>query len=64
MAPNTPSAKITLSYPIYGADFDPLNPSFLMVGGGGGESKSGVGNKIVRILRLNFLYWLTKDRHF
>lgn len=49
MAPPIPSAKVTLSYPLYGADFDPENPAFLLVGGGGGESKSGVGNKLVSL---------------
>ena len=39
-------AKTKLSYPLYGADFDPLNSNFLLVGGGGGEGRSGVGNKI------------------
>ncbi len=52
MAPSITSAKITLSYPLYGADFDPKNPSFLLIGGGGGEGRSGVGNKIVRSLFL------------
>lgn len=42
-----PSSKITLTYPLYGADFDPRNNNFLLVGGGGGEGRSGVGNKIV-----------------
>ncbi|KAF7514441.1 hypothetical protein GJ744_000211 [Endocarpon pusillum] len=46
MAPPIPSAKVTLSYPLYAADFDPKNPGFLLVGGGGGEGRSGVGNKI------------------
>jgi len=41
------SAKLTLSYPIFCADFDPFNDDFLLVGGGGGEGKSGVANKIV-----------------
>ncbi len=40
-------AKCTLSYPIYAADFDPYNRGYLVVGGGGGEGRSGVGNKIV-----------------
>ncbi|KAI9877265.1 MAG: hypothetical protein M1830_004374 [Pleopsidium flavum] len=40
------TAKSTLSYPLYCADFDPYNDSFLLVGGGGGEGRSGVGNKI------------------
>ena len=47
MAPPVASAKLTLSYPIYAADFDPKNAGFLVVGGGGGEGRSGVGNKIV-----------------
>jgi hypothetical protein len=42
-------AKISLSYPLYCADFDPYNFNYLFVGGGGGEGRSGVGNKIVRI---------------
>jgi len=48
MAPPVADAKLTLSYPIYAADFDPKNSGFLVVGGGGGEGRSGVGNKIVR----------------
>lgn len=47
MAPNIPSAKITLSCPLFGADFDPEDSRLLVVGGGGGEGRSGVGNKIV-----------------
>ena len=47
MAPAIANAKLTLSYPIYAADFDPKNNAFLVVGGGGGEGRSGVGNKIV-----------------
>ena len=47
MAPKIPSAKITLSCPLFAADFDPRNPAFLLVAGGGGEGRSGVGNKIV-----------------
>ncbi|MCJ1470196.1 hypothetical protein MMC07_008841 [Pseudocyphellaria aurata] len=46
MASPAATAKITLTYPIYAADFDPHNSSYLLVGGGGGESRSGVGNKI------------------
>ncbi|KAF2093923.1 hypothetical protein NA57DRAFT_47290 [Rhizodiscina lignyota] len=34
-------AKTTLSYPIYAADFDPYGRGYLVVGGGGGESKTG-----------------------
>lgn len=48
MASPAATAKITLTYPLYAADFDPHNSSYLLVGGGGGESRSGVGNKIVR----------------
>ncbi|KAL4790028.1 hypothetical protein BDV19DRAFT_382652 [Aspergillus venezuelensis] len=47
MAPNIPSARITLSCPLFAADFDPRNHAFLLVAGGGGEGRSGVGNKIV-----------------
>ncbi|KAK4691314.1 prolactin regulatory element-binding protein, partial [Lecanoromycetidae sp. Uapishka_2] len=46
MSSSIPSAQIKLSYPIYGADFDPKNSGFLLVGGGGGEGRSGVANKI------------------
>ena len=53
MAPNIPTAQTSLSYPLYAADFDPSNPAFLLVGGGGGEGRSGVGNKIVSISLLN-----------
>ncbi|MCJ1286767.1 Glycine--tRNA ligase 1, mitochondrial [Xylographa opegraphella] len=49
MAPSIASAKLTLSYPLYAADFDPSNSDFLVVGGGGGEGRSGVGNKITLI---------------
>jgi hypothetical protein len=47
MAPLVPSAKATLSYPLYVCDFDPLDSGRLVVGGGGGAGRSGVGNKIV-----------------
>ncbi|TVY47981.1 hypothetical protein LOCC1_G001697 [Lachnellula occidentalis] len=46
MAPLIPSAKATLSYPLYACDFDPLDPTRLLVAGGGGAGRSGVGNKI------------------
>ncbi|PWY70174.1 hypothetical protein BO70DRAFT_365469 [Aspergillus heteromorphus CBS 117.55] len=46
MAPTIPSAKLTLSCPLFAADFDPRNPGLLLVAGGGGEGRSGVGNKI------------------
>lgn len=47
MAPPVATAKLDLTYPLYAADFDPNDSSFLLVGGGGGEGRSGVGNKIV-----------------
>ncbi|XHG00431.1 hypothetical protein AWENTII_003884 [Aspergillus wentii] len=46
MAPTIPSAKLTLSCPLFAADFDPRNNGFLLVAGGGGEGRSGVGNRI------------------
>lgn len=46
MSPPITSEKITLTYPIYGAAF--IDGGYLVVGGGGGEGRSGVGNKIVR----------------
>ncbi|KAF2143660.1 uncharacterized protein K452DRAFT_296660 [Aplosporella prunicola CBS 121167] len=46
MSPNTSFTKATLSYPVYAADFDPYNRGYLLVGGGGGEGRSGVPNKI------------------
>jgi hypothetical protein len=48
MAPPLDFAKVTLSYPLYACDFDPNEPARLIVGGGGGAGRSGVGNKIVR----------------
>lgn len=47
MAPPIATAKITLSYPPYASDFDPSKNHLLLVGGGGGPVRSGVGNKIV-----------------
>ena len=47
MAPLLAIAQISLSYPTYAANFDPYDNSRLLVGGGGGEVASGVGNKIV-----------------
>jgi hypothetical protein len=41
----TTSEKITLTYPLYSADF--LDGDRLVVGGGGGEGRNGVANKIV-----------------
>ncbi|KAJ5608529.1 hypothetical protein N7537_005148 [Penicillium hordei] len=41
MAPTVHSAKLTLSCPLFAADFDPRNSGRLLVGGGGGEGRSG-----------------------
>lgn len=49
MAPSVDIAKITLTYPLYSADFDPEDDRYLLVGGGGGEGRTGVGNKIVSV---------------
>ncbi|KAI2788288.1 hypothetical protein POX_e06302 [Penicillium oxalicum] len=49
MAPTIYSAKLTLSCPLFAADFDPRDNGRLLVGGGGGEGRSGVGNKIALI---------------
>ncbi|KAI0022007.1 hypothetical protein F4780DRAFT_769921 [Xylariomycetidae sp. FL0641] len=46
MAHQIPSAKLELSYPLYGCDFDHADPDSLVVGGGGGPGRNGVGNKI------------------
>ncbi|KAI9818562.1 MAG: hypothetical protein M1827_000621 [Pycnora praestabilis] len=46
MASSTYTAKSTLSYPLYCAAFDPKNDRYLLVGGGGGEGRSGIGNSI------------------
>lgn len=54
MTPPIASAEITLSYPLYAATFDPRNNDFLLVGGGGGEGRSGVANKIVQPVTLNW----------
>ncbi|KAI1107263.1 hypothetical protein F4804DRAFT_222022 [Jackrogersella minutella] len=40
------SAKITLSYPLYSCAFDPTDSNQLIVAGGGGPGRNGVGNKI------------------
>lgn len=49
MAPLLPESKITLDYPLYACDFDPQDPNRLFVGGGGGSSRTGVGNKITSL---------------
>lgn len=49
-----PEAMLTLDYPLYACDFDPNGrngEARLVVGGGGGAGKNGVGNKIVSIHR-------------
>lgn len=46
MAPSISSAELRLSYPLYACDFDPQDANRLLVGGGGGEGRSGVANKI------------------
>ncbi|KAI0883414.1 uncharacterized protein GGS22DRAFT_166917 [Annulohypoxylon maeteangense] len=46
MANSIPTAKITLSYPLYSCAFDPIDPNQLIVAGGGGPGRNGVGNKI------------------
>lgn len=45
-----PAALLTLDYPLYACDFDPSGKqgeARLVVGGGGGAGKNGVGNRIV-----------------
>lgn len=49
MAPEIRSSKITVPCPLFAADFDPRNNGYLVVGGGGGEGRSGVGNKIASL---------------
>jgi hypothetical protein len=46
MAPAIPSTELRLSYPLYAVDFDPQDADRLIVGGGGGAARSGVGNKV------------------
>ncbi|KAJ5081363.1 hypothetical protein NUU61_009627 [Penicillium alfredii] len=41
MAPTIHAAKLTLSCPLFAAEFDPRSDKFLLVGGGGGEGRSG-----------------------
>lgn len=48
--PPFPCASIELDYPLYALDFDQEDSNHLVVGGGGGAGRSGVGNKIVRRL--------------
>ncbi|KAL5612750.1 hypothetical protein BROUX41_004165 [Berkeleyomyces rouxiae] len=44
--PPLPCATAGLSYPLYACEFDPHDPTTLIVGGGGGAGRSGVSNKI------------------
>ncbi|KAJ4268785.1 hypothetical protein NW762_002853 [Fusarium torreyae] len=46
MAPPFPRSSIQLDYPLYAVDFDPEDSTRIVVGGGGGAGRSGVGNKI------------------
>ncbi|KAK0630815.1 hypothetical protein B0T17DRAFT_529384 [Bombardia bombarda] len=46
MAPSIPSSEHRLDYPLYAVDFDPQDANRVVVGGGGGAGRSGVGNKI------------------
>ncbi|KAG5982294.1 hypothetical protein E4U55_002082 [Claviceps digitariae] len=46
MAPPFPRAQFEVDYPIYAVDFDPQDATKLVIGGGGGAGRSGVGNKI------------------
>jgi hypothetical protein len=55
MVTTLPSAKITLSCPLWACDFDPHDANQLVVGGGGGAGRHGVGNKIVRVIILALL---------
>lgn len=53
MAPANSYAKTTLPFPIFAAEFDPYSRGYLVVGGGGGEGRSGVPNQIVSITSLS-----------
>lgn len=48
MAPPVSYSKLTLPFPIFAAEFDPYRP-YLVVGGGGGEGRSGVPNQLVSL---------------
>jgi len=47
MAPPISYTSIDLTVPLFDCQFDPYNRGYLVVGGGGGENKSGVANTIV-----------------
>ncbi|EKV05171.1 hypothetical protein PDIG_84940 [Penicillium digitatum PHI26] len=59
MAPTVHSAKLTLSCPLFATDFDPRNNGRLLVGGGGGEGRSGFlldtsrRNEVIEAIELN-----------
>lgn len=57
MSPSIPSAKLTLSCPLFAADFDPRHHGLLLVGGGGGEGRSGVGNKIASSALVKMMHY-------
>lgn len=57
MANQIPSAKITLSYPLYVCDWVDANQ--LVVGGGGGSGRNGVGNKLVSLCLFRFMLMLS-----
>lgn len=46
MASPFPQASLELDYPLYAVEFDAEDANRLIVGGGGGANRSGVGNKI------------------
>lgn len=46
------TSKTELSYPLYVCDFDAQDSSRLLVGGGGGSSRTGVSNSIVGASRV------------
>jgi len=61
MVPPIATATVTLGYPLYAADFDPFSNGLLLVGGGGGQSKSGVRNEIVSVGPIAYKITLTSD---
>lgn len=56
MASSFPRSSIQLDYPLYAIDFDPEDATRVVVGGGGGAGRSGVGNKIVGWLHYPFAH--------
>jgi hypothetical protein len=49
MAPSLATAQTSLNYPLYSLDFVGDDGKYILVGGGGGPGRSGVGNKIVSL---------------